>query len=361
VTAPDVQLDAVSKRFGPVRAVDDVSLSIAPGEFFALLGPSGCGKTTTLRIIGGFESASAGRVYLRGADVTRVPPNRRETNMVFQHLALFPHLNVFDNVAFGLRLARVASREVSGRVRAMLELVELSGYESREIRQLSGGQKQRVAIARALVNRPAVLLLDEPLGALDLKLRLQMQVELKRIQHQVGTTFVYVTHDQGEALAMSDRLAVMRDGRVEQIGTSHEIYTTPRSRFVATFIGEANILDGVITERTGASYRIQTAGGLQVQGFSPEAAAVGARVSVAIRPEHVKVGAAAESLLNRWPGRIRERTFMGPTIRLRIAVGDVHVTADVANDEAADLSADAEVTAGWNADRAIVLREEPAP
>jgi spermidine/putrescine transport system ATP-binding protein len=361
VTAPDVQLDAVSKRFGHVRAVDGVSLSIAPGEFFSLLGPSGCGKTTTLRIIGGFESASAGRVYLRGADVTRVPPNKRETNMVFQHLALFPHLNVFDNVAFGLRLARVPNAEVGSRVRTMLSLVELDGYEAREIRQLSGGQKQRVAIARALVNRPAVLLLDEPLGALDLKLRLQMQAELKRIQHQIGTTFVYVTHDQGEALAMSDRLAVMRDGRIEQIGTSHEIYTTPRSRFVATFIGEANILEGVVTERTGASYRVETTSALAVQGVSPEPAAVGQRVGIAIRPEHVKVGPAAEGLVNQWPGRVRERTFMGPTIRLRIAVGDLHITADVANDEAAPLGGEAAVAVGWSADRAIVLPEEPTP
>jgi spermidine/putrescine transport system ATP-binding protein len=354
VTAPDVQLDAVNKRFGPVHAVDNVSLSIARGEFFSLLGPSGCGKTTTLRMIGGFEAPSSGRVYLRGQDVTRVPPNRRATNMVFQHLALFPHLNVFDNIAFGLRLARLPTAELSARVRAMLTLVELDGYEAREIRQLSGGQKQRVAIARALVNRPAVLLLDEPLGALDLKLRLQMQAELKRIQHQVGTTFVYVTHDQGEALAMSDRIAIMRDGRVEQIGSSHDIYTMPRSRFVATFIGEANILDGVVVGAAGARHHV-SAGALEVIGHSPEPFAVGAPVSIAVRPEHVKVGPSADHLPNHWPGRIREITFMGPTVRYRIAVGDLVVTADTHNDETAGLGVDATATVGWQSERAVLL------
>ncbi len=243
----DVELREVSKHFGSIVAVDQVSLQIRRGEFFSLLGPSGCGKTTTLRMIGGLEYPTAGDVVLRGQVVTDVPPYRRATNMVFQHLALFPHLTVFENIAFGMRLKRVAPDLIARKVDEVLQLVDLPGYGSREIHQLSGGQKQRVAIARALVNEPAVLLLDEPLGALDLKLRLQMQAELKALQQRVGTTFIYVTHDQGEALTMSDRIAVMNLGRVEQVATSQEIYARPQTRFVAAFIGEANFLEGRVT------------------------------------------------------------------------------------------------------------------
>ncbi|MGQ0571367.1 MAG: ABC transporter ATP-binding protein [Armatimonadota bacterium] len=352
--ATDVQLNDVSKRFGDVVAVDNVSIAILRGEFFSLLGPSGCGKTTTLRVIGGFEFPTAGRVYLREQDVTRVPPNHRATNMVFQHLALFPHLNVFENIAFGLRLAGRPRKELTARVQAMLKLVELAAYEDREIRQLSGGQKQRVAIARALVNQPAVLLLDEPLGALDLKLRLQMQAELKAIQHQVGTTFVYVTHDQGEALAMSDRIAVMRDGHIEQIGTSEEIYSRPRTRFVATFIGEANVIDGVVEGYNGGSCRVAV-GPLKMVGEPMDPPPPGTRVSLVVRPEHVKVGRLAEGLPNHWQGRIREITFMGPTVRYRIAIGAVVVTAEVHNDEIEGSGVDAQTAVGWQADRAILL------
>src|SRR5438067_4627159 len=238
-----IGLVGVSKRFGSHAAVDDVSLEIAEGEFFSLLGPSGCGKTTTLRMVAGFELPDAGRIVLKGNDVTEVPANRRPVNMVFQQYALFPHMSVYDNVAFGLKVKRVPRSEHSERVQEMLRVVSLEGLDRRRARQLSGGQQQRVALARALVNRPAALLLDEPLGALDVKLRKQMQLELKRIQSELGTTFVYVTHDQEEALAMSDRIAVMNRGRVEQIGAPREIYERPATAFVADFIGSLNAID----------------------------------------------------------------------------------------------------------------------
>src|SRR6187397_2480514 len=232
-----IALEGVSKRFGKAEAVRDVSLEIGEGEFFSMLGPSGCGKTTTLRMIAGFEVPDEGRVVLRGTDVTNVPPNQRNVNTVFQHYALFPHMSVVDNVSFGLELKRVPRGERRDRVKQMLQVVQLEGMEKRKPQQLSGGQQQRVALARALVNRPAALLLDEPLGALDVKLRKQMQLELKRIQHELGTTFVYVTHDQEEALSMSDRIAIMNDGLVEQIGSPREIYERPATPFVADFVG----------------------------------------------------------------------------------------------------------------------------
>jgi spermidine/putrescine transport system ATP-binding protein len=238
-----IELESVAKHFAGHAAVDGVSLSIGEGEFFSLLGPSGCGKTTTLRMIAGFVQPDEGRILLHGDDVTSVPPNKRPVNMVFQQYALFPHMTVYENVAFGLSVKGVPRREHGGRVNEMLRVVALEGYEKRRPRQLSGGQQQRVALARALVNRPAALLLDEPLGALDVKLRRLMQLELKRIQHELGTTFVYVTHDQEEALAMSDRIAVMNGGRVEQLGSPREIYETPASEFVADFVGTVNVLE----------------------------------------------------------------------------------------------------------------------
>ena len=247
-----IALEGVSKRFGKADAVHDVTLTIGDGEFFSLLGPSGCGKTTTLRMIAGLEVPDEGRIVLEGKDVTSVSANRRPVNMVFQQYALFPHMSIYDNVAFGLKVKRVPSAERRDRVLDLLRVVALEGLERRRPRQLSGGQQQRVALARALVNKPAALLLDEPLGALDVKLRKQMQFELKRIQHELGTTFVYVTHDQEEALAMSDRIAVMNRGRVEQIGGPREIYEHPKSAFVADFIGSLNALDLTVDELVGA-------------------------------------------------------------------------------------------------------------
>jgi len=237
VPEADVRLDRVTKRFGDFVAVDDMSLEIPPGQFFSLLGPSGCGKTTTLRMIGGFEEVTEGKIFLGDTEVTQLPPFKRATNTVFQSYALFPHLSVFENIAFGLRRRGTPTNEIRHQVEFMLKLVELPGYEERRPSQLSGGQQQRIALARALVNNPQVLLLDEPLGALDLKLRKQMQIELKRIQSEIGITFIFVTHDQDEAMTMSDRIAVMRAGKIEQLGTPEELYERPATEFVAGFLG----------------------------------------------------------------------------------------------------------------------------
>ncbi len=351
----DVELREVSRHFGPIVAVDRVSLQVRHGEFFSLLGPSGCGKTTTLRMIGGLEYPTAGDVVLRGAVVTDVPPYRRSTNMVFQHLALFPHLTVFENIAFGLRLRRADPAAIARKVDDALALMDLPGYGDREIHQLSGGQKQRIAIARALVNEPAVLLLDEPLGSLDLKLRLQMQTELKALQHRVGTTFIYVTHDQGEALTMSDRIAVMNAGRVEQIASSEEIYARPRTRFVAAFIGEANFLEGRVVGRGPDGVLVQV-DGLRVRAFGDGAPPVGAAVTISVRPEHVKLGAAARDAANCWDGRIQDVTFMGPVVRARVSLaGGVALVAEVHNDAAGGLSPGAAIVAGWSPEHTVVL------
>src|SRR5438874_1978954 len=263
-----IGLDGVSKRFGKHPAVDDVTLEIGEGEFFSLLGPSGCGKTTTLRMVAGFELPDAGRIVLKGSDVTEVPANRRPVNMVFQQYALFPHMSVYDNVAFGLKVKRVPRAEHGERVQEILRVVSLEGLERRHTRQLSGGQQQRVALARALVNRPAALLLDEPLGALDVKLRRQMQLELKRIQTELGTTFVHVTHDQEEALAMSDRIAVMNGGRVEQVGSPREIYEHPATAFVADFIGSLNALEFTV-DQVGGGYALVRVGEDERIGVRP--------------------------------------------------------------------------------------------
>ena len=284
-----IELVSVEKEFTAgghdVRAVEHVDLRIAEGEFFSLLGPSGCGKTTTLRMIAGFEEPTSGQILLHGRDMVGVPPFRRDVNMVFQQYALFPHMDVFENVAFGLRRKKVAKGEIARRVAEALALVELEGREKRRPRQLSGGQQQRVALARALVNRPRALLLDEPLGALDLKLRQAMQLELKRIQREVGITFVYVTHDQEEALTMSDRLVVMNAGRIEQLGDPRELYEYPATRFVANFIGTSNILTGRL-ERKGDAWALAGLGPDQrVLVTDAGQAPQGQEVELAVRPE----------------------------------------------------------------------------
>ncbi len=283
-TAPEIRLVDLEKRFGAVRAVDGVSIDIASGEFFSLLGPSGCGKTTTLRMIGGFELPTAGRILLRDRDITMDPPDKRPVNMVFQSYALFPHLDVGGNVAFGLKRQHVEKAEITRRVGEALELVHLAGYQGRKPHQLSGGQQQRVALARALVNRPTVLLLDEPLGALDLKLRRSLQLELKRIQVEVGITFVYVTHDQEEALTMSDRIAIMNQGKVEQLGTPEELYERPTTRFVADFIGTTNLLRGTVD--AGGAVRLSTG---ELAPCSVGALAAGSEVELSVRPESISL------------------------------------------------------------------------
>ncbi len=297
----DVRLDHVTKRFAEVVAVDDLSLEIHRGEFFSMLGPSGCGKTTTLRMIGGFEDTSAGSVHLGEADVTDLPPFRRNVNTVFQSYALFPHLTVYENVAFGLRRRRVPDGEIRHQVAALLKLVELPGYDSRKPSQLSGGQQQRVALARALINHPQVLLLDEPLGALDLKLRKQMQIELKRIQTEVGITFIYVTHDQEEAMTMSDRIAVMRSGHIEQLGAPEELYERPSGEFVAGFLGVSNLLEGDVAGTDGDLTTVRLADGTLLRAPSGQVNG-SVRLRVGIRPEKLRVVAVHDELASTMDG-----------------------------------------------------------
>jgi spermidine/putrescine transport system ATP-binding protein len=313
---PEVRLVELTKRFGEMVAVDRVSLDIAPGEFFSLLGPSGCGKTTTLRMIGGFEEPSSGRIELRGRDVTNDPPERRPLNMVFQSYALFPHLTVFENVAFGLRRRHVGGDEVGRRVGAALELVRLTGFDKRRPDQLSGGQQQRVALARALICEPTVLLLDEPLGALDLKLRRQLQVELKRVQSEVGITFVYVTHDQEEALGLSDRIAVMNGGRIEQLGTPEELYDRPRTRFVADFIGTTNLFEGVV-ESVGGGQAVVVLSGGERCAVAAGGLAAGQHVELSVRPEAVEIRSVPEDAAAETTallGREEHSSYLGTSV-----------------------------------------------
>ncbi|MDQ6935307.1 MAG: ABC transporter ATP-binding protein [Actinomycetota bacterium] len=309
-----IQLVGVAKTFTSasevVAAVEHVDLSIAGGEFFSLLGPSGCGKTTTLRMIAGFEEPTEGRILLYGEDMVGVPANHRDLNMVFQSYALFPHMSVFENVAFGLRRKKLPKAEIAERVGSMLELVDLTGREKRRPRDMSGGQQQRVALARALVNNPRALLLDEPLGALDLKLRQAMQLELKRIQREVGITFVYVTHDQGEALTMSDRIAVMNHGRVEQLGSPREVYEQPRTRFVADFIGTSNVLSGK-AERVVDGDAVVEVGNQERFVVPLRGERADDELVVAVRPEKVAIGAEQPSADCLLRGTIREVVYQG--------------------------------------------------
>ncbi len=315
---PAIELDGVVKDYvahgETVPAVRGVSLSIAEGEFFSLLGPSGCGKTTTMRMVAGFEEPTRGVIRLHGQDVTGVAPNKRDVNMVFQSYALFPHMNVWDNVAFGLRRKKVPGPEIRRRVGEILEIVDLGGHERRRPREMSGGQQQRVALARALVNRPRALLLDEPLGALDLKLRQAMQLELKRIQRDVGITFVYVTHDQGEALTMSDRIAVMNEGLVEQLAGPREIYERPATAFVAGFIGTSNLLTGpVVGGGDGVTaLRLGERGRVLVGDADGAAAASGGTVQVTVRPEKIRISAEEpRGELSAVPGTVSEVVYLG--------------------------------------------------
>jgi spermidine/putrescine transport system ATP-binding protein len=309
----DVRLENVVKRFDDVVAVAGISLEIPRGSFFALLGPSGCGKTTTLRMIGGFEEPDAGSIEIGGRDVVGVPPYKRDVNTVFQSYALFPHLSVFENVAFGLRRRGVNGNELSGRVAEMLALVGLEGVGRRRPRQLSGGQQQRVALARALVNRPQVLLLDEPLGALDLKLRKQMQLELKGIQHELGLTFVHVTHDQEEAMTMADAIAVMNEGRIEQLGAPADLYERPATAFVAGFLGVSNLLRGTVT----AADRVRIDAGDELS------VALGGRtgeVHVGVRPEKLRLGPPREGE-NTLSGTVKETAYVGVATQYVVSTG----------------------------------------
>jgi len=347
----DVRLQGLTKRFDEVVAVDGVSLEIPRGSFFALLGPSGCGKTTTLRMIGGFEEPTEGTIYLGEQDVTGLPPYKRDVNTVFQSYALFPHLTIFENVAFGLRRRGLRGGALNQRVGEALELVALKGLERRKPRQLSGGQQQRVALARALVNRPRVLLLDEPLGALDLKLRKQMQLELKRIQHEVGITFVHVTHDQEEAMTMADAIAVMNAGHIEQLGTPTELYETPRTAFVAGFLGISNLLTGRV--EGGETVRLQDGTVVRV----PAVARRSGEVAIGIRPEKVRLGAQEE---NHLAGEVRESAYIGVSTQHVVDTGAGAITLYIQNTEAGapSVGPGAQVTLSWSPDATFVVEPQ---
>jgi spermidine/putrescine ABC transporter ATP-binding subunit len=365
--AADVRLDKVGKSFGSVAAVNDVSLSIERGSIFSLLGPSGCGKTTTLRLIAGFEQPDTGEIYIRGQRVTSVPPYRRDFSMVFQSYALFPHLNVADNVAFGLRMRRVPRSERALSVADALDLVQLGALRDRFPRQLSGGQQQRVALARAIVVKPAVLLLDEPLGALDKMLREQMQVELRTLQQRLGITAVFVTHDQEEALTLSDRVAVMRAGVIEQIGAPREIYDRPRNEFVAGFLGASNFIDGVIASRDGAVAWVDAAGARVAaamdDGEATVGAHVGAKVRVAVRPERVRMhrgsldGRDTDSGV---PARVRDVVYRGSVTHFYMDSACGSLLSYSQNAGATDWAIGDSVRCDWDAGSGVLVMPEPA-
>jgi len=336
--AAGIDLVGLTKRFshGHAAAVDDINLSVAGGEFFSLLGPSGCGKTTTLRLVAGFEEPTAGRILLDGVDVTAVPPHKRNVNTVFQSYALFPFMSVSDNVAFGLRHAHTGKAELKKRVGEALALVDMASFASRRPSQLSGGQQQRVALARALVLNPAALLLDEPLGALDAKLRRSLKVELKALQERVGITFIYVTHDQEEALTMSDRLAVMHAGRIAQIGTPREVYEEPTDSYVADFLGAANLIEISVIERTVGSTATLKLGESTLTTSGEVPAAAGSTAQAVIRPERVRVEEHGSAGPNRVPAMVERVVYLGAAtqVMLRLATGE-SLQAVIPNDETA--------------------------
>jgi spermidine/putrescine transport system ATP-binding protein len=346
----DVRLEHVTKRFDDVVAVDDVSLEVPKGSFFALLGPSGCGKTTTLRMIGGFEEPTAGRIFLGDRDVVGLPPYKRGVNTVFQSYALFPHLSVFENVAFGLRRQRVDRAQIKGRVEEMLQLVELGGLGGRKPRQLSGGQQQRVALGRALVCKPQVLLLDEPLGALDLKLRKQMQLFLKRLQHDVGITFIHVTHDQEEAMTMADGIAVMNQGRIEQLGQPEELYERPVTAYVAGFLGISNLLPG----------RVEGADAVRLDDGTLLRADVNGRagaVAAGVRPEKITIGPGGGA--NELAGTIAETAYIGVATQVLVetVAGTVQVFAQNIDSGRRIPEPGSDVTLSWSPESTFVVEQ----
>jgi spermidine/putrescine transport system ATP-binding protein len=364
-TVPCVELRSVTKRFGELIAVNDLSLEVPEGGFFTLLGPSGCGKTTTLRMVAGFEEATSGRVLIDGEDVAGVPPYKRPTNTVFQSYALFPHLSVKDNVAFGLKRKHVDSGEIERRVREELERVGLSTEANRRPAQLSGGQQQRVALARALVNLPKVLLLDEPLGALDLKLRKGLQVQLKQIQRDVGITFLYVTHDQEEALTMSDRIAVMNHGRLEQVADPEEVYDKPATTFVAGFIGVSNLMPGTVSA-AGANGEVRLDSGVtvkaEVNGFG-----VGDRCNAVVRPEKLGIAPAGEKVEGKLPsveGLVESSLYLGTSTQMQVRLpDDVVMTVLAPNTDEEERRSlpggGAKVQLSWAPEHMHLVRESP--
>jgi|SoiMethySBSTD1v2_1073268.scaffolds.fasta_scaffold00532_5 spermidine/putrescine ABC transporter ATP-binding subunit len=354
-----ISLRAVTKRYGDERAVDNVSLDIQPGEFFSLLGPSGSGKTTTLMMVAGFASVEEGKILVDGVDIAAEPPQKRGFGMVFQNYAIFPHLNVFENVAFPLRARRMASEEIQRRVSEALGLVRLERFGERFASQLSGGQQQRVAIARAIVFQPKVVLMDEPLGALDKNLRYQMQVEIKDIQRRLGMTVVYVTHDQEEAMNMSDRIGIMNHGRIEQVGPPIEIYERPASVFIGRFLGEANLIEGDLREISDGVGTIVIGDNLTVRAQAENAPPAGTRVSLFVRPERISlsrnVKAAPDPQTNRAIGRVRRMSFLGNIVRYAVDVNGASFSVDVQNSRSERFAVDDSVALAWAADDSLVL------
>jgi spermidine/putrescine transport system ATP-binding protein len=362
----DIHLENVTKRFAEVTAVDDLTLSIPRGAFYALLGPSGCGKTTTLRMVGGFEDPTEGAVYLGGQDVTQLPPYKRDVNTVFQSYALFPHLSVEKNVSFGLERRKTSKDEVRSRVAEALEMVQLAGYGKRKPAQLSGGQQQRVALARALVNRPRALLLDEPLGALDLRLRKQLQIELKRIQQEVGITFVHVTHDQEEAMTMADTIAVMSEGRIEQAGSAADLYERPRTEFVASFLGVSNLVDARLRASQNGHAAVETHDGATLHVPSDRIGPHGTdAVRIGVRPEKVTlspVGTDVATGANVLRGTVVVASFLGVSIQYVVrAAGGEELTVFAQNIDGAEpesLGPGREVQLSWDPHHTFVVAKE---
>jgi spermidine/putrescine transport system ATP-binding protein len=358
--ASAVEVSKVTKNFGDVKALNDVSVAIMEGEFFSLLGPSGCGKTTLLRMIGGFETPTIGVITIDGTDTAGVPPYSRNTNMIFQHLALFPHMNVIENVSFGLQMKRRNAQEIAKKVEEALNLVQLLDLGERKIDQLSGGQKQRVAMARALVNDPSVLLLDEPLGALDLQLRLQMQDELRRLHKSLGNTFVFVTHDQGEAMAMSDRIAVMDQGEILQIGTPEEIYERPKTRFVADFVGHANVFDGNVKSNAGNGEYLVTCSSIDFRCSHSKKLDIGQPVSIAVRYEDIRLGEKQNEYKGLGFGfKVIEKMYLGGMFRLETkALEGLAITSDLPSTEIVQKILEGDIISlFWEPNAVVVLTE----
>lgn len=356
----DLSVATLVKKFADFAAVDRVSFDVPQGSFFSILGPSGCGKTTLLRMVAGFEEPTSGSIQIRGKDMAGVAPNLRPVNLVFQHLALFPMMNVAENIAFGLRRRKVANATIKQRVDTILERVDLPGYAQQRIDQLSGGQKQRVAIARCLVLEPTVLLLDEPLGALDLKLREQMKVELKKLQTKVGTTFVYITHDQSEALVMSDRIAVMNKGRFEQLGTPQELYSQPLTPFVAQFVGDNNIWSGEIVESSGTAIVIRTDEGFVFRTRAQGAVTVGQRADLYLRPEAISIQPAEQAGLNRFKVIVKTILFDGANSRLLTVTPQDHelLVALPQNRSFDHIAPGQEIEVGWDSQSGVCFGAE---
>jgi len=347
----DVELVNVTKKYNSIAAVDNVNFNIKPGEFFSLLGPSGCGKSTTLRLVSGFEEPTSGVIRIGGHIVNDVPPYKRNVGMVFQSLALFPHLNVGENVAFGLKLKKMSKDEIEERVATMLDLVELPNYQTRKINELSGGQRQRIALARALITEPSVLCLDEPLGALDLKLRIQMQAEIRKIHKKCGNTFIYVTHDQGEAMAMSDTIAVMCNGKVEQIGTPKEVYERPQTTFVAQFVGESNLLQGRCLGDNMISVN-----GFEVKGnFTKEFCSKD--IYISIKPEKIMVTKShyVRKFDNSLEGKIIDYIYRGDDTIYRISIGEKFELSARAQAIGGQFNKGEDIFVSWNVEDAVIL------